>query len=454
MIVMMTAQKSVLSLFQRKDLIDASTCLDYLMSFSDEQFRYLNIDISMKHSQYTISKSSGRTYVLYNTLFNSMLTLSDTEFAQYEALEFTDLELLEPLVNNGFLIPDYVDEYKRYDYYKGVLSDQLPIPMHYTLTVTSRCNARCIYCYEAGIEPSDMSLDVAKAFVKTVLHSDGGIEITWFGGEPLLKPDLISYISSELKKFQREFNAGIITNGSLLTKEMIENQFPLWNIKWVQITLDGMAKEYLKRKRYYNSSEDIFNRVIENIGYLESNQIPVSIRLNIDTDNQDECIKVAHYLKDKFRESDYVMVYPSFLYGSDRSLQEEHERVDCASNVYALFPPELDLLTCTAKVHPCFITQRHSVVIDTDGSILACDGDIGRQHTKYADIFAVSNFDTLEKPFGMLPKVRKLCETCPYFPKCGGGCVNSYGNSCQYDACFMERYKTEFLLNRLMQSLK
>ena len=115
MIVMMAAQKSVLSLFQRKDLIDASTCLDYLMSFSDKQFRYLNVDISMKHSQYTISKSSGRTYVLYNTLFNSMLTLSDTEFAQYEALEFTDLELLEPLVNNGFLIPDYVDEYKRYN---------------------------------------------------------------------------------------------------------------------------------------------------------------------------------------------------------------------------------------------------------------------------------------------------------------------------------------------------
>lgn len=450
MIVMMEAQKSILSLFQMKNLIEESQCLKYIESFSDDDYKYPNVDVVMKHSQYNIQKNRDRIYIIYNTLFNSMITLSDTEFIQYEKLEFNDLDIVEALVNNGFIIPVFVDEYKRYSYYKEILLNQISTPMHYTIAVTSNCNARCTYCYEEGIVKSDMSMQTAKLFVNDLLNLDKEFDISWFGGEPLLKTDLISYVSDVLNSNQKRFKAGIITNGSLLTKEMIEVKFPSWNIEWIQITIDGMVDEYLKRKRYYNSRKEIFSNIIDNIKYLIENNIFVSVRLNIDSQNIEECIRVAKYIKDEIDNSEYLSVYPAFLYGNEHSLYDENIRINCASDIYSIFPPKMDLLSFVPKVHPCFISQKYSFVIDTDGSILACDGDVGKQHTKYANLYENIDFNELKKPSNIIPDIRDLCKKCQYYPKCGGGCSNSYNNNCQYDSCFMERYKIEFLLNRLI----
>ena len=78
----------------------------------------------------------------------SMLTMSDTEFQQYRTLDFQELSLIEPLVDNGFLIPVYTDEFERYNYYKNGLLEFYPSFAHYTIALTTKCNARCFYCYD------------------------------------------------------------------------------------------------------------------------------------------------------------------------------------------------------------------------------------------------------------------------------------------------------------------
>ena len=50
MIVMLKAQKVVLSLFQRNDLIDKSECVKYIETFTDEQYKIPNVDVKLKHS--------------------------------------------------------------------------------------------------------------------------------------------------------------------------------------------------------------------------------------------------------------------------------------------------------------------------------------------------------------------------------------------------------------------
>lgn len=52
------------------------------------------------------------------------------------------------------------------------------------------------------------------------------IDITWFGGEPLLKTDLIERITNQLKANHKDFQAEIITNGSLLTDDILA-KFPI-----------------------------------------------------------------------------------------------------------------------------------------------------------------------------------------------------------------------------------
>ena len=452
MIVMLKAQKVVLSLFQRKDLIEKSKCIEYIENFTDEQYVIPTVDMQFKHSQYNIAKNKGRTYILYNTLFNSMITLSNTEYEQYEKISFFELDIVEILVNNGFLIPANIDEFARYCYYKDVLINENGDSNHYTLALTSKCNARCFYCYEEGIPKHDMSIETADRFTEILLNSNKNIDISWFGGEPLLRTDIISHITDKLNKNNKSFASNIITNGSLLSKEIIQNRFPKWNIQWIQITIDGMREEYLKRKRYYSNKESIFDTILENIDLLVQQNIDVSIRLNIDKNNIEESIKVANYFNEKYPKNQHIYVYPAFLYSSDDCIFEECDRTSCSSNIYSLSNPNFNTLTYYPKVNSCFINQQGAFVIDTDGSILACDGDVGKQKTKFSDVFAIDNFDDLEKPSSVIPKVREMCSSCVYYPKCGGGCANTYGNSCKYDACFMVRYETEFLINQLINA--
>ena len=118
--------------------------------------------------------------------------------------------------------------------------------------------------------------------------TEEGVGITWFGGEPLLNTDLIDYVTDYLIKKDIEYSAYIITNGSLLTKDMLINKFPHWHIGAMQITIDGTKDNYLKIKNYYNTDIDYFENLIENIKAADEAGIGVDIRLNIDQDNMQD----------------------------------------------------------------------------------------------------------------------------------------------------------------------
>lgn len=449
MIVMQKAVKAVLSLFQAKQLIPAESAWNYLNNFSDEQYQPINVDTPMMHSMYNITKHKGRTYLLYNTLFNSMIAMSDSEYHQYDTIQFSDLSLVETLVDNGFLLPAYTKEYQRYEYYQSILNQQYEEYPHYTLALTSRCNARCIYCYEEGIPQDDMSLDTAQKFADLLCAADKPVDLTWFGGEPLLKADLIQYITESLRQNNIQYDSGIITNGSLLTEQMITEQFPAWGISWVQISIDGMKDEYLRRKYYYNSKPEIFDNLVSNIECLTNQKIPVSIRLNMDADNAEECVRVADYLKQRFQGTNMLLAYPAFLAGGTFGIEDEKKRLRYSSQVFQIFPPENTLLTNIPKINSCYFQQMNAFVVDTDGSILCCERDIGKRRTKIASLHDVYTLDELQKPISLFPKTRKQCQVCAYYPKCLGGCIASHESACRYDACFMEKYKVDYLLNRL-----
>lgn len=453
MIVIMKASKSVLSLFQKNDLLDLEECLLYLEKFSEEQYSPIKVDTPMKHSQYNIVKNHKKTYIIYNVLFNSMITLSDNEYQQYREIYFSELNLVEILVDNGFLLPCSTDEYSRYLYYQDILKNAYNIEEHYTVALTSKCNARCVYCYEEGIPQFDMSEETADRLAKVLCSSKNPISITWFGGEPLLKIDLIEQITNMLKDNHKNFQTEMITNGSLLTDDIIA-KFPDWNIQWIQISIDGMEEEYLRRKCYYDAQTGIFDKLAENIGKLIDHKIYVDIRLNMDRENADDCIKVAEYFQSKYPDSSYLNVYPAFLSDTERNNITPSERASYLKKIYDLYPPQQNLLTEIPKINACFLPQAHAFVIDTDGSILCCDRDVGKQKTKLSTVYDISSFEVIDKPVCIISTDQEHCRKCVYYPKCGGGCKAVYGSSCKYDACFMERYKIEYLLNSIIDYLK
>jgi uncharacterized protein len=96
------------------------------------------------------------------------------------------------------------------------------------LFVTESCNLRCDYCWVPK-RPRVMNLDTARRAVDFLLadSGDGGrVEMTLFGGEPLLEWDLlqrvITYGEEKARALGKSIGWALTTNGTLLTQEMVE----------------------------------------------------------------------------------------------------------------------------------------------------------------------------------------------------------------------------------------
>ena len=136
-------------------------------------------------------------------------------------------------------------------YYLSRIFDNKNISL--SVATTMSCNLRCPYCFEEGNKsPEFMHDDVADAIVKYLVSKKShNINITWFGGEPLMNFKVIERISNSLKKNDVRYAASIITNGTLFTRGMIE-KLDEYSIKSVQITLDGKQSQHDKKRFFVN----------------------------------------------------------------------------------------------------------------------------------------------------------------------------------------------------------
>jgi uncharacterized protein len=99
--------------------------------------------------------------------------------------------------------------------------------MHFTLHLTTGCNLRCRYCYAPRSVREDMSEEVVDRAVDLAAELDpANAGIVFFGGEPLLRRDLVERALCRCDRLQREghgrFHFKLTTNGTLLDEPFIE----------------------------------------------------------------------------------------------------------------------------------------------------------------------------------------------------------------------------------------
>ena len=64
--------------------------------------------------------------------------------------------------------------------------------MNYTLYLTENCNLRCKYCYEKNKTTNEMDYNTIKSIIDyEIKQNDIHSQINFYGGEPLLKKNLI-----------------------------------------------------------------------------------------------------------------------------------------------------------------------------------------------------------------------------------------------------------------------
>lgn len=140
------------------------------------------------------------------------------------------------------------------------------------IMTTNRCNLRCSYCYETN-RSGDMSLDVAKRTVDWLVgqrgkHNNSSLSLTFFGGEPLLRPKFIrDVVQYSIDSKQNIGRWGILTNGTIWDAQARET---LLYMKehcehfTFQVSLDGGAESHDKHRLFANG-RNTFSVIMDNV---------------------------------------------------------------------------------------------------------------------------------------------------------------------------------------------
>jgi SynChlorMet cassette radical SAM/SPASM protein ScmE len=111
-------------------------------------------------------------------------------------------------------------------------------PRKLELSITGRCNLRCIYCFhfDSPAEVAeDLPLDEWLRFFKE-LGSLAVMEVTLSGGEALLRDDFKEIVQGVV---QNRMRFSLLSNGSLITDELAAFLAATGRCNSVQVSLDG-----------------------------------------------------------------------------------------------------------------------------------------------------------------------------------------------------------------------
>lgn len=112
-----------------------------------------------------------------------------------------------------------------------------------TFHLTHHCNLRCSYCYTGEKLPLAMTyatIDQSISFIVKELKTiqTNQLNITFFGGEPLIEKEKIFYIINVFSKIDHlEVGYRMSTNGTLLTKPLMKKLYD--NKVFVSLSIDG-----------------------------------------------------------------------------------------------------------------------------------------------------------------------------------------------------------------------
>lgn len=373
----------------------------------------------------------GKFY-LYNTLTSELLCLENAEgnFLKKEILSGFDFTNQEYLVEKYFWVPVEHDDCSFYKSYLSTMQALSVKPYKNTFTIlpTTDCNARCFYCFEKNCKKLNITPQIADDIADFIIKSSHGnmVKILWFGGEPLFNDKAIDLISKRISASGIEYASKMISNGYLFDEKRIEKAKELWNLKQVQITIDGTEKIYNKRKAYiYTDDSSPFLTVMGNIESLLKHSINVLIRLNMDDSNFCDLMNLADYLSERFSRFKNFSVYVSLIYDSNSSSFEFYS--SDIQELYAKREKVVEKLRTKKiyfekklenrfKLNQCIADNPNALIIYPDGKLGKCEHHMDTNHigSIYEDEINTGEVANWRKYI----TIREDCYKCKLFPQC------------------------------------
>ncbi|MCR5271328.1 MAG: radical SAM protein [Prevotella sp.] len=386
----------------------------------------------MKESIYNYYVQHGDKCIFFNGLSKRFFTSSLRTQPMFEAIlhnpdNYVEKygKFIEKVKKDGFILEDEQDEYQlAMDNYK---KDTLPNTYKLMILPTYACNLSCWYCLQdhRSIHMSEETVKKAKLHIKKYLISNKikYFYLTWFGGEPLLKYDIVVDISSYSKELCSElgivFHNSITTNSLLLNKERI-SKLNDCGVDAYQITLDGSREEHNKVKSL--PKKDTFLMALNNIVDILtiSKEAYVILRINYSErmNNPRRIIdEISEIIPESLRNRIKLDIQKVWQEGAN--LRKDTGYIDLATYAGKChFRPEV------FHHGKCYVDNRHFNTILPNGTIDICDHEgldiVGRAElTKNGDIKWQEQLPCFK--YSIINENIK-CNKCKHMPICGGPC--------------------------------
>jgi len=391
----------------------------------------------------------------------------------FEPATETERGTLEQLAANGFVVTDRAKERQDLEeFFREVREGTETLKI--TVLTTLQCNFACDYCIQG--DHGDYNKGAAKMSMEMAARLESWVEsrldtlaperlvLTFFGGEPLLNMPVLYYLAERLHAGCEARGVtlviSVITNGLLLTREMVERLNPL-GLNGIKITLDG-DRDAHNKSRPLRGGQGTFDKIVANMRAV-SDLTRLAVGGNFEMDTADSYPALLDFLaaqdfapslakvtfKPVIREKKAAAakgMIPLTVVGAEGKPLNGACMTSAGTGVARVcdscnfVDEKMSFLRDETKkrgfstadgVHmgPCEIHKGHAHTIGPDGSLFACPGFAGEalQSTGHIDgrqeeyrTQALRNFDKLAS--------WEMCNDCAFIPVCAGGCTVASAN--------------------------
>jgi cyclic pyranopterin phosphate synthase len=189
------------------------------------------------------------------------------------------------------------------------------------MSLTNRCNLKCIYCHNEGEQHSGNEITVAEvAQIIRVAAKHGVDKVKFSGGEPLMRTDL----EDILRALPPLRDVSLTTNGTMLAKRA--KGLKEAGLDRVNISLDSLSSDRFDMITCTHSGQ--FDRVLNGIdAALDADLTPVKLNMvYLKGINEDEVEKLIDFVRNKplvLQIIELMNFHGAFKYHANISALEE-----------------------------------------------------------------------------------------------------------------------------------
>ena len=312
--------------------------------------------------------------------------------------------------------------------------------MHITLHVTTGCNMKCTYCYSSPKQRNDMTRETAFQSIDFIADKYPiNTGIIFFGGEPLLKKDLIketiAYCKAKEKSQEAYFHYKVTTNGILLDEAFMEYANSV-NLQ-VAMSIDGNEKAH-NRFRVFPDGNPTFDIIETKIDLLLKHQPYAKALMTVSPETVIHFSDSVEYLIG--RGFKYLIV--SLNYAGEwndthiKKIKKQYKRIAKLYEKWILqekkfyFSPfEMKLASHISQdnmeCYQCDFAQKQ-IAIANDGTIYPCvqfvqDGISNRAYS----IGSITTGIEKQMQYQLAEESKQqtaLCSECDYKARCNNKC--------------------------------